>query len=141
MRALLFGSLFLIPFAAGSGQEKDQNQGFKVVMTHSLSGPEMYKTWCAPCHGVDGKGNGPAAAALKKAPADLTLLSRNNHGRFPVERVRDYVEGKDVGAIQAHGSREMPIWGDVFRSIADTPQAVTYRLVTLSTYLESLQVK
>jgi len=135
MRALLCGSLLLIPFTFAFAQ----SNGNKIEITHSLSGPEMYKTWCATCHGVDGKGNGPAAAALKKAPADLTALAKNNHGKFPTERVRDFIEGKDV--VPAHGSREMPIWGDIFRTIADTPQAVTYRVVTLSTYLESLQVK
>jgi mono/diheme cytochrome c family protein len=101
----------------------------------------MYHTWCAPCHGLEGKGNGPAASALKKAPADLTLLSQKNGGKYPAQRVREYIEGKDAKTTDAHGSREMPIWGDVFRNIANDQGAVTYRLFTLSSYLETLQAK
>jgi mono/diheme cytochrome c family protein len=136
MRTLICG--LLIPLAAGLAEDKDPK---KIEITYSLSGAEMYRTWCAPCHGVSGKGDGPAAPALKKAPTDLTLLSKNNRGRFPADRVRNYIEGKDAKATDAHGSREMPIWGTVFKSIDATQPAITYRLFTLSSYLESLQAK
>ena len=139
MRTLICG--LLIPFAAGFAQQKTQDQAKKIEITYSLQGPEMYRTFCASCHGLEGKGNGPAAAALKKAPADLTLLSQKNGGKFPAQRVREYIEGKDAKATDAHGSREMPIWGDVFRNIANDQGAVTYRLFTLSSYLETLQAK
>jgi len=135
MRMLICG--LLIPLAAVLADD----QGKKIEITYSLSGADMYRTWCASCHGSEGKGNGPAASALKKAPADLTLLSKKNGGTFPAGRVRSFIEGKDAATIAAHGSREMPIWGDVFRNIANDQGAVTYRLVTLSSYLESLQVK
>jgi len=139
MRMLICG--LLIPFVAGLAQQKSPDQPKKMEITYSLAGPEMYRTFCAPCHGLDGKGNGPAASALKKTPADLTLLSQKNGGTFPAGRVRNYIEGKDTKATEAHGSREMPIWGDVFRNIANDQGAVTYRLYTLSTYLETLQAK
>ena len=139
MRMLICG--LLIPLVAGFAQEKNQDQGKKMEITYSLSGADMYRTWCASCHGADGKGDGPAAAALKKAPVDLTLLSKKNGGKFPAGRVRNFIEGKDEATVAAHGSREMPIWGDVFRSIANDQGAVTYRVVALSAYLESLQVK
>lgn len=139
MRTLICG--LLIPLAGGFAQQKDQDQTKKIEITYSLAGPEMYRTFCAPCHGLEGKGNGPAASALKKAPADLTLLSQKNGGKYPAQRVRDYIEGKDAKTTDAHGSREMPIWGDVFRNIANDQGAVTYRLFTLSSYLETLQAK
>ena len=139
MRMLICG--LLIPFVAGVAQQKGQDPSKKMEITYSLSGPEMYRTFCASCHGPEGKGNGPAAAALKRAPADLTLLSQKNGGKFPAQRVRDYIEGKDAKTTDAHGSREMPIWGDVFRNIANDQGAVTYRLFTLSSYLESFQAK
>lgn len=139
MRTLICG--LLIPFAAAFAQQKGQDPAKKIEITYSLAGPEMYHTFCAPCHGVEGKGNGPAASALKKAPADLTLLSQKNGGKFPAERVRNYIEGKDAKTTEAHGSREMPIWGDVFRNIANDQGAVTYRLYTLTSYLETLQAK
>src|SRR5579872_4983484 len=80
-------------------------------LIHSVEGPELYRAYCATCHGADGKGNGPAAEALKTKPADLTALTRNSHGQFPVARVRDTITGDSV--VAAHGSREMPIWGPV----------------------------
>ena len=140
MRPLICSSLFLIPFAAALAQETGPAGAKKIEITYSLSGPEMYRTFCASCHGLDGKGSGPAAAAPKKPPADLTVLSKKNGGKFPAGRVRTYIEGQDANTT-AHGSREMPIWGDVFRSIADDQGAVTYRIVTLSSYLETLQAK
>jgi mono/diheme cytochrome c family protein len=109
-----------------------------IPMTFSLSGSEMYTTWCASCHGALGKGDGPTAAALKTKPADLTALAKKNGGKFPTERVRNYIDGMTV--IAAHGSREMPVWGAFFKSIGDE-KAVTYRLVTLTNYVESLQAK
>ncbi len=140
MRALISSCLLLIPFAAVQAQQASQDPAKKIEITYSLSGPEMYRTWCAPCHGLEGKGNGPAASALKKTPADLTMLSKKNGGKFPTGRVRTYIDGQDESTT-AHGSREMPIWGDVFRGIGNDQGAITYRLVTLSTYLESLQAK
>jgi len=109
-----------------------------IPMTFSLSGAEMYTTWCASCHGALGKGDGPTAAALKTKPADLTMLAKKNGGKFPTDKVRNYIDGMTV--IAAHGSREMPIWGAFFRTIGDE-KAVTYRLVTLTNYVESLQAK
>ena len=135
MRMLICG--LLIPLAVAFADDQSK----KIEITYSLSGADMYRTWCASCHGSEGKGNGPAAAALKKAPADLTMLAKKNGGTFPAGRVRNFIEGKDAATIAAHGSREMPIWGDVFRNIANDPGAVTYRVVTLSSYLETLQVK
>jgi mono/diheme cytochrome c family protein len=64
---------------------------------------------CAPCHGRDGKGEGPMAHALKQRPADLTVLARNNNGVFPFDRVYRVIDGREE--ISGHGSRDMPIWG------------------------------
>lgn len=141
MRTLIVIGL-LIPFGGfAQEQNKSPDHAKKYEITYSLSGPEMYRSFCASCHGTDGKGTGPAAAALKKAPADLTQLSKKNGGTFPAERVRGYIAGTEPKYIDAHGSREMPVWGDVFKQIADDPGAVRYRVFTLSSYLETLQVK
>jgi|SRR5579871_4981032 len=139
MRTLIWA--LLIPVAAWAAEDKDPAQPRKIEVTYSLSGAEMYKTFCAPCHGVEGKGNGPVASELKTAPTDLTQLAKKNNNVFPRERVRSYIEGKSTKEVAAHGSREMPIWGDVFRGIANDQGAITYRLLTLTSYLESLQAK
>lgn len=36
------------------------------------NGKTLYQTYCAPCHGDNGKGDGPAAASLNPKPADHT---------------------------------------------------------------------
>ena len=98
-------------------------------------GKTMFANYCAPCHGKEGKGNGPAAPALNKAPADLTKISARNNGTFPVTRVRRYIEGLDE--VQAHGTREMPMWGGLFNALSrDTAQL---RVAALSDYLKTLQ--
>lgn len=114
------------------------NSDKPLPVTFSLTGSEMYKTWCASCHGTAGKGDGPAASDLKTHPTDLSQLTKKNGGKFPTERVRNYIEGTAVAP--AHGSREMPVWGTFFRQIGDD-KAATYRIVTLANYINSLQVK
>lgn len=69
-----------------------------------------YQQGCAACHGADGRGNGPVSAQLKVLPPDLTLLSKNNNGTFPADFVYEIIDGRK--AVAAHGTREMPIWGD-----------------------------
>jgi mono/diheme cytochrome c family protein len=79
-----------------------------------VTSPKLdFRRYCAQCHGMDGTGDGPVAGALKKKPANLTLLSKNNGGVFPEKEVRDFIDGTKTSA--AHGSRAMPIWGDAFR--------------------------
>jgi mono/diheme cytochrome c family protein len=62
---------------------------------------------CAPCHGAEGKGNGPMSAALKATPPDLTVLAKNNGGVFPFSNVYEVIDGRKV--VAAHGTREMPV--------------------------------
>jgi mono/diheme cytochrome c family protein len=101
-------------------------------------GAEMYRGYCAPCHGETGAGDGPAAPALTSRPTDLSRLSARNGGRFPADRVSTVLE---FGvSIPAHGSVDMPTWGSTFRVMGDQ-QAVRERIRALSRYLESIQVK
>jgi len=107
--------------------------------TDPRSGLEMYRTYCAVCHGLDGKGNGPAAPALKQALPDLTLLSKKGNGQFPSFRVSNIILGD--AEITAHGSQEMPMWGDAFRSLRRDESVVKLRVHNLTEYIESLQEK
>jgi mono/diheme cytochrome c family protein len=106
--------------------------------TSPASGQEMFMTYCASCHGKDGKGNGPAAPALKLPPSDLTMLAKKNGGSFPSNKVLASISGQS--GEPAHGSREMPVWGQVFSRTGG--EAVSnLRLSNLTRYLESIQVK
>ena len=105
----------------------------------SLEGPDTYREYCAVCHGTDAKGRGPAAPALKPPPSDLTTYARRHGGAFSAVDLRQIIEGQDK--LSAHGSREMPIWGNVFRAFDQDSGIRDLRLKNLISYLESLQVK
>jgi mono/diheme cytochrome c family protein len=70
------------------------------------SGAALYRRYCAACHGLAGRGDGPAASALAPAPTDLTRLTSDTH-----ELMRQ-IDGRQL--IDAHGTAQMPVWGEVF---------------------------
>ncbi len=106
----------------------------------SNSGPAMYKSYCAVCHGVDGKGNGPAASAMKTAPNDLTALAKNSGGKYPAAHVAAVIRGQ--ATTPSHGSQDMPVWGPLFSSISQGHEGqVQQRITNLVTYIESQQAK
>ncbi|MFN7920827.1 MAG: c-type cytochrome [Bryobacteraceae bacterium] len=108
--------------------------------TPVTSGSKMFQEYCAACHGATAKGDGPAAAALKASPGDLTRLTARNDGKFPRLKVRAMLDGKE--GVTAHGTREMPIWGSLFRTIGrGDPGVVELRMKNLIDYVESLQGK
>lgn len=107
-------------------------------LIESLRGSALYAAYCASCHGLDGKGEGPAAPALKTPPPDLTTLSQRHGGKFPRERVEQIILGENQEAI-AHGSREMPVWGPIFGQIEWDQDLRAVRVRNLSDYLESIQ--
>ena len=104
--------------------------------TDTFKGDDLYRQFCAVCHGPDGKGNGPAASALKVRATDLTQLSRQNNGKFPALHVKNILNG--VASVAAHGNFEMPTWGDTFKSTANTT-AGPMRIDALVEYLQKIQ--
>lgn len=106
----------------------------------SNSGKEMFNSYCAVCHGKDGKGNGPAASAMKTPPTDLTVLAKNNGGKYPAQHVAAVLRGDAI--TPSHGSQDMPIWGPLFFSISQGHTAqVHQRITNLVAYIEELQAK
>jgi len=85
-------------------------------------GQSEFQTSCASCHGTDGKGKGPVSGQLKVAPSDLTMLARNNNGVFPTNAVYETINGSK--SVAAHGTREMPIWGERFNPVVGLPHYV-----------------
>lgn len=115
-----------------------QIQKVPVQPTSPVSGKAMFTEYCAVCHGNGGRGDGPAAAALKKRPADLTQLSRKNNGAFPDSHVLAFITGDE--AVAAHGTRDMPMWGMLFRSLNPNETGIpNLRVRNLADYLKSLQ--
>jgi mono/diheme cytochrome c family protein len=106
-----------------------------------LQGEQLFKGYCATCHGRTGRGDGPFAAALKTPPADLSLLAQRNGGTFPRERVIRLIE-QGIPAEAAHGSREMPVWGPIFSAMSHSSfKATNPRVEDVVSYLESIQGK
>lgn len=111
-----------------------------VIQLISANGKEMFSSLCTSCHGVDGKGHGHIVTERKAPPIDLTILSKNNHGKFPEAHVIHVLE---YGAeVPSHTSVEMPVWGPRLGKINQKdPNDKELRIHSLSHYLETIQVK
>lgn len=133
-----FGLLLARPSTAQ--ENKPEVKHAPVPMTSPASGKEMFKAYCAACHGQNATGDGPAAAALKTPPSDLTKLSKNNGGKFPADRVMSILRGQ--ATVTAHGNQDMPVWGPVFWHMSQGHEGqVQQRTANLTHYIESLQAK
>jgi len=134
--------LLLLSAALGVLQAQNPPNVKKVPIrpTSAASGQQMFNTYCATCHGPEGRGDGPVAVALKKAPADLSSLTIRNNGKFPDLDLFHSILGD--GTIAAHGSKDMPVWGDVLKSLdGDSSSMVRLRISNLIDYIKSLQRK
>jgi mono/diheme cytochrome c family protein len=119
-----------------------QNKVIKEVpvrMIDSLEGKDLFNQYCAVCHGVDGKGKGPAAEALKKPATDLTQLAVHNKGKYPELAVQMSIRGPH-GVIE-HGTGEMPIWGPIFSSTGAQKDLGDMRVSALVKYIGTIQQK
>ena len=112
------------------------------------AGQEIFHQNCSICHGTDAKGYRSTGSGLmydpnspdesrRVPPADLTVLSEHNAGKFPADRIRDSVYSK--GAIPAHGTPDMPAWGHAFDSLKSNPGLLEQRLRDLTAYIEAMQ--
>jgi mono/diheme cytochrome c family protein len=131
-------------FGAGSPSDQAKQQAdlktLPATYTNPTSGRQMYDAYCASCHGQGGKGNGPAANALKTPPANLTQLAERNNGTFPEARVQQAIKGDLMTA--SHGSKEMPVWGPVLLNLEQhDPAAAQLRVRNLTKYIAGLQQK
>ena len=88
--------------------------GTSAGATEKDAGRELYVQYCSSCHGKDGRGNGPVSPHLKLKQPDLTLLAKKNKGIYPLDDVMAAIDGRRL--VRAHGDRDMPVWGEVFRS-------------------------
>lgn len=135
MTRLVFIALVALTLSAGSAFAQTKIEQAPIKNVNATDAKGMFNSYCAVCHGTDGKGMGPAAKALAKAPADLTRINARNSGKFPDVRVRRYIEGLDE--VAAHGTRDMPMWGSLFNSLnRDTAQL---RIAALAEYIKGMQ--
>jgi len=119
-------------------------------------GKAEYHSSCAPCHGSDGKGTGSVSAVLKVPPPDLTVLAKKNKGVLPFSAVYEIIDGRKT--VMAHGTRDMPIWGDryapepskaliprpsenILSLFLDPETVVRMRILAVIDYLNRIQEK
>ncbi|MEM7584802.1 MAG: c-type cytochrome [Acidobacteriota bacterium] len=107
--------------------------------TSATMGKQSFRSYCASCHGTEGRGDGSVAEYLKVPPADLTTISQRNSGEFPFEQVYQAIDGRTPK--RSHGSRDMPVWGDAFKMTRDNPdeEGVKKKISELVHFLESIQ--
>ena len=108
------------------------------------SGHTLYQTYCAQCHGADGKGGATDSLRATVKVPDLTTIARRNDGVFPVGKVYDMISGSEL--LPAHGTRLMPVWGTALQAepglAADTPAVVARgRILSMVAYLATLQAR
>jgi len=136
---LRVGALFLLALSSLAQNPKEHGDQ-PTRLLDSLKGADLYKAYCAVCHGIDAKGNGPMAKSLKSAPADLTRIAARSGGHFPLARVRRVISGAEARSTE-HGTREMPVWGPIFSQVDRDQDLGGVRIDNLARYLESLQIR
>jgi mono/diheme cytochrome c family protein len=104
-------------------------------------GSDVFKTYCAACHGQNAKGDGPLADNLRVRPPDLTLIAKRMGGTFPADRVRRIIDGRNP--VKGHGGPDMPVWGDAFKSSREgfSDEAVKARIEAVTEHLAQIQEK
>lgn len=123
--------------AADAGLPQRPGDEVRPPVDRPFSGQEAFASYCAPCHGRDGRGNGPVAASLKTPPSDLTTLTKRHGGVFPQERVEDYITKGSL--VPAHGSTDMPVWGPIFLWIESSQNLAEFRIAKVVAHIESIQ--
>jgi len=109
----------------------------EVKLIPSIQGKDLFKSYCASCHGLDAKGKGPMAASLKVPPADLRRISIRNHDTFPLMRVEKIIAGEEL--TPGHGSSDMPVWGPIFSRVTTDVDLGRVRIDNLARYLRDIQ--
>ena len=136
---LLLGASTVAAQVTRGAQSTQQSPPVPLTIA-SLAGKDTFDSYCAPCHGRDGSGNGPVAAALKGPAVDLRRLELNRGGVFPRAELISFVAGKGR-VVAAHGTVDMPVWGPTFRALDPNDVRVNVRIENVVDYLRDLQLK
>jgi len=104
-------------------------------------GQKLFADHCAACHGPAAEGDGPVASVMAISVPNLRTLAMRNGGKFPAESVRAYIDGREIKP--AHGDRQMPIWGDVFRGPEQgtAERTVRRRIAALVDFIAEIQYR
>lgn len=117
-----------------------------VAMAQDMDGAALYERYCASCHGLSGIGDGPVGEMLRSPPPSLATLALRNGGVFPVDTVRQIVDGRGDKRTSRVG--DMPVFGMHFGSLAqwqhpaapDHETAIGRQIGALVDHVQSLQI-
>jgi mono/diheme cytochrome c family protein len=127
---LLFATVLAAPAVAA--QPRESAAGVE-------DGRALFLTYCSSCHGTTARGDGPVSESLRGRPADLTELANAADGAFIAQRIQRTVDGRDRH-IKAHGSYEMPVWGDAFKRREGLgEEAIKARIDAIVRYIQTIQ--
>jgi mono/diheme cytochrome c family protein len=132
---LVFIASAIVPLARPAGQT------LPPLVIRSTAGPDLFRFYCASCHGRDGRGGGPVASALKVPPSNLTRLAQRHGGTFPSQQVEAFVTNNGSILSPAHGNSDMPVWGPIFHGLDPSDTLVRVRIANLVAHIESMQVR
>jgi len=135
------GVLLVATLGIASGSSQTTGPAPLPLVTSSMYGRDLFELYCSSCHGREGKGGGPVAGALNVPPSDLRTLARRNGGVFPKAAVTAFVTVEQARLVPAHGSKEMPVWGPIFRGLDRNERANRERIENIVAYLASMQMK
>jgi nucleotide-binding universal stress UspA family protein len=130
--AAMIAALLMLPVAAAA-QDAPTKQ--------TTPGDEVFRTYCATCHGTSARGDGPLAPSMRKKPANLTEIAKRNGGEFPADMVFRTIDGRQP--VRGHGGPDMPVWGDAFEKSREAGDQARVKAViqSLVDYLESIQLR
>ena len=95
-------------------------------------GPALYEAYCVPCHGISGRGTGPAARLVSRPVPDISAIAVRD-GRFDARHVMSHVKGGD-------GTECMPQWTQILH---DTYKQGQEQLAVrnIVVYVEAMQIR
>jgi mono/diheme cytochrome c family protein len=131
--SLVSASLLAAPVHAASPDQ--------ATMNHAPMGADLYRMYCASCHGTTARGDGPLAASMRRQPPNLTEITKRQKGTYPKEMVFKIIDGRQ--RVAGHGGPDMPVWGDAFMRTSDNadPNSVKFRIQALVDFLETIQAR
>jgi len=144
MQAIVVAAVTVLCAGTTFGEVVIREAQLKWEEVAELNGDVVFNNLCAVCHGVGGKGDGPAVSALEYAVPDLTVLAANNDGVYPHKQMKNVIFGRYRGVER--GTSCMPYWGEHFMYLRSAFNGIPHRRYawerahTLSTHVESLQV-
>ena len=141
LAAITLVAVMLAPMAAGRADAQTAPVAPGLEFEQTASGREVFRLYCAACHGPSGRGDGPLAANMRRKPSDLTEIAKRNGDQFPSDLVFRAIDGRQP--VRGHGGPDMPVWGDAFARSGNnaTPTSVQKTIESLVSYIQSFQVK